>query len=414
MIEINAGFLPLTDSSILIAAKEMGFAEQHGIDLNLMRETSWANIRDRLAVGQFEIAHCLAPIPLAANLGLSPFSTKLIAPMALGLGGNAITVSNDIYKAVAQHTLIDPMNAKDVGLALAKVVETRRLAGKPCLKFGVVHPFSAHNFELRYWLAASNIIPDVDVALTILPPPIMADALNNGQIDGFCVGEPWNSIALSKNCGKIITVKSAIWASSPEKVLAVDEVWGRDNPDVLNQLLQALYEAAVWCGQSQNLSELANMLAQPNYLNVAPDLIIPGLDNSLLNGTPDNAQQIPRFFEPHAGAATFPWQSHGSWLYSQMVRWGQIKHSSDNIEIVRSTFRPDIYRAALSSLGAIIPSANSKVEGALSVRTPVGAASQSLYLGPDGFFDGKAFDPDQIDRYIAAQTSLSAKHNFKS
>lgn len=409
MIEINAGFLPLTDSAILIAAKEMGFAENHGIDLNLMRETSWANIRDRLAVGQFEISHCLAPIPLAANLGLSPFSTKLIAPMALGLGGNAITVSNELFDAISEHITIDPMNAKDVGLALAKVVETRRLTGQPCLQFGVVHPFSAHNFELRYWLAASNIIPDVDVSITILPPPIMADALNNGQIDGFCVGEPWNSVALSKHCGKIITVKSAIWASSPEKVLAVDEVWAHNNPDILHQLIQALYEAAVWCGQSENLAELANILAQPNYLSVAADIIMPGLDNSILTATPEQVETIPRFFEPHAGAATFPWQSHASWLYSQMVRWGQIEHNSDNIKSVRSTFRPDIYRAALSSLGAIIPTANSKVEGALSVRTPVGAASQSLYLGPDGFFDGKAFDPDQIDSYIAEQALPDSK-----
>ncbi len=409
MIEINAGFLPLTDSAILIAAKEMGFAENHGIDLNLMRETSWANIRDRLAVGQFEIAHCLAPIPLAANLGLSPFSTKLIAPMALGLGGNAITVSNELFDAISEHTIVDPMNAKDVGLALAKVVETRRLHNQPCLQFGVVHPFSAHNFELRYWLAASNIIPDVDVSITILPPPIMADALNNGQIDGFCVGEPWNSVALSKHCGKIITVKPAIWASSPEKVLAVDEVWANNNPDILHQLIKALYEAAVWCGQSENLSELANILSQSNYLNVTADIIMPGLDNSILTATAEQVETIPRFFEPHAGAATFPWQSHAFWLYSQMVRWGQIEHSSDNIKSVRSTFRPDIYRAALSSLGAIIPTANSKVEGALSVRTPVGAASQSLYLGPDGFFDGKAFDPDQIDSYISEQALPDSK-----
>lgn len=403
MIEINAGFLPLTDSAILVAAKEMGFAETHGIALNLIRETSWANIRDRLAVGQFETAHCLAPIPLAANLGLSPFSTKLMAPMALGLGGNAVTVSNNIYDAIAEHSQMNPMDASDIGQGLAKVVQTRRKNGQNRLKFGVVHPFSAHNFELRYWLAASNIKPDVDVEISILPPPIMADALNTGQIDGFCVGEPWNSVAHHKQCGKIITVKSAIWGSSPEKVLAVDDNWAHKNPTALDQLLQALYKAAIWCGEKSNLQNLAELLARPEYLNIRSEILMPGLNNSIIAQTPSTDEKSLGFFEPHAGAATFPWQSHALWLYSQMVRWGQLEHCSENVEIARSTFRPDIYRAALSSLDAIIPTANSKVEGALHTRTPAGAASQSLYLGPDGFFDGKAFDPEQIDDYIISQ-----------
>lgn len=408
MIEINAGFLPLTDSAILVAAKEMGFAEKYGIALSLMRETSWANIRDRLAVGQFEMAHCLAPIPLAANLGLSPFSTKLIAPMALGLGGNAVTVSNDLYDAISEYTAINPMDASETGIALAKVVQKRRENGHPRLQFGVVHAFSAHNFELRYWLAACGITPDVDVDISILPPPIMADALNNGQIDGFCVGEPWNSIATNRKSGKIITVKSAIWASSPEKVLAVDANWAQDNEQPLNQFLRALYEAEIWCSQKNNLEELAKILARPNYLGISAEILMLGLNNTILSGahqTPKNSETLidRPFFEPHKGAATFPWQSHALWLYSQMVRWGQIEHSPENVSIAQSSFRPDIYRAALSSLDAVTPTANSKVEGALLRRTPVGAASQSLYLGPDGFFDGKAFDPDKIEDYITSQ-----------
>lgn len=402
MIEISSGFLPLTDSAILIIAKEMGFAEEEGISLNLVRETSWANVRDRLAVGQFEIAHCLAPIPIASNLGLSMFSKELIAPMALGLGGNAITVSKDVYSAMQKLGDTNPLHAAETGNTLARLVAQRFERGGKRLKFGVVHPFSAHNFELRYWLAAVGVRPDIDVDIAILPPPLMADALAAGQIDGFCVGEPWNSVAKGQGAGQVITVKSAIWASSPEKVLAVSADWANENEQSLFALINALYRAAKWCSDKNKVETLAHVLSQPQYLNVATKDLMPGLSGSIVHA--DDDATLPSFLEPFEGAATFPWQSHALWLYSQMVRWGQVEHSRKNTEIARTSFRPDLYRSALAGIDAAIPTANSKVEGALKKVTPVGAASQSLYLGPDGFFDDKAFDPDQIDTYIQSQS----------
>ena len=247
--ELSAGFLPLTDSAILIAARELGFAEAEGIALNLVRETSWANVRDKLAVGQFEISHALAPMPIAANLGLTPFDTRLIAPMALGLGGNAITVSNSLLARMQDGSGFSGLDATAAGRALAEVVDTGKSRGAKPLQFSVVHPFSGHNFELRYWLSASGIIPDTDIEVVILPPSLMADALASGQIDGYCVGEPWNSVGVARAAGRIVTTKSSIWASSPEKVLAVREDWAGDNADTLHALLRALYRSAEWCGQ---------------------------------------------------------------------------------------------------------------------------------------------------------------------
>jgi two-component system, oxyanion-binding sensor len=218
---ITAGFMPLLDSAILIAAKEMGFAETEGVDLRLVKERSWANIRDRIAVEHFDMAHMLAPMPIAANLGLTPQALTLIAPFALGLGGNAVTVSTALWTKMEQFGEAAVGDPASVGRALQQVVTAQGTQGNTALKFAVVHPFSGHNYELRYWLAACGIDPDKDIEIVVVPPPLMSIALRDGTIDGFCVGEPWNSVAVNASVGRIITVKSAIWRSSPEKVLGV-------------------------------------------------------------------------------------------------------------------------------------------------------------------------------------------------
>lgn len=405
MFEIDAGFMPLTDSAILVIAKELGFAEQQNIALRLVRETSWANIRDRMAFEQLEISHCLAPMPISSNMGIGPFSVDLIAPMALGMGGNAVSVSSEVFENMVKAGEIDPSDASSTGDTLAKVVEAHNQSGKKPLQFGVVHPFSAHNFELRYWLSSIGVKPDVDVDMIIVPPPLMADALKSGQIDGFCVGEPWNSVAVEKGAGHIITIKSAIWASSPEKVLAVNSKWAKHNGELLTKLLIALVNAARWCSKKDNKVQLAQILSQSQYLNMSDARILPGLDGSILSQEHPNPKISHVFMEQYENAATFPWQSHAMWLYTQMVRWGQIEHSAENAKIARDCFRPDIYRAALSLTDAVVPAANSKVEGALTRPTAVGVGKGDLYLGPDGFFDGKIFDPDQIDEYIESQLS---------
>ena len=175
--QIVAGFMPLLDSAILVAAKEKGFADKEGIDLVLARETSWANIRDRMAVGHFQVAHVLAPMPIASNLGLTPLAVPTIAPMALGLGGNAVTVSNDLWALMADKGATPDFNPATTGAALKQVAADRAAESKPPLRFAVVHPYSGHNYELRYWLAACGVKPGKDVEIVIVPPPLMADAL---------------------------------------------------------------------------------------------------------------------------------------------------------------------------------------------------------------------------------------------
>jgi two-component system, oxyanion-binding sensor len=396
MIKIRAGFLPLLDSAILIAAREKGFASNEGIDLELTRETSWANVRDRLSVGQLDVAHMLAPLPIAQNLGLSPLKNRIIVPFALGLGGNAITVSNALFQELQ---VIDADCRKSpvrAGSALKTFIGNRE---GPKLTFAVVHTFSSHAYELRYWLAACGIDPLRDVENTIVPPSMMADAMAAQSIDGFCVGEPWNSVAANQGNGIILTTKSQIWRSSPEKVLGITEKWAEANPETLDSLLIALLHSAQWCQDQQNHEELAMLLSGKEYVGVAADVL-----QSTLDCTLPSLGHVGDFICFADRAANFPWQSHALWFFSQMVRWKEIAFSRSATEIARSTYRPDIYRHALAGAGVAMPGGSSKVEGALTAPTLMPALGGKLILGPDGFFDGNTFDPDDIESYIASTT----------
>lgn len=394
--KVAAGFMPLLDSALLVMAGEKGFAAAEGVDLTLARENSWASIRDRLAVGHFDVAHMLAPMPIAFNLGLAPLNTRTVVPMALGLGGNALTVSRALWAQLRDEGAAADFDPRTTGAALAAVVARR---SSP-LRFAVVHLHSGHNYELRYWLAACDIDPDRQIEIVVAPPSLMADALGAGRIDGYCVGEPWNTAAVAKGVGHIATTKSAIWRSSPEKVLCVAAEWAEAHPEALAALLRALYRASVWCADPANRADLAATMA--GHLGCPVAWLMPALEGRIPTGD-GTVVETPDFFLPHAKAATFPWKSHGLWFYSQMVRWGQVEASAAKEAIARQTYRPDLYRAALRDLGVAMPGANAKVEGALGVETPVGSAGASLVLGPDGFFDGAIFDPDRVADYIAAQ-----------
>ncbi|RWE37097.1 MAG: nitrate transporter [Mesorhizobium sp.] len=400
--QITAGFMPLFDSAVLVAAGELGFAAREGIDLALHRETSWANIRDRIAIGHFDLAHMLGPMPLACNLGLTPLASETIVPFSLGLGGNCVTISNAVWAGMAARGAVPDLDPARAGAALGAFIRERAAAGREALRFAVVHPHSGHNYELRYWLAACGIDPGRQIEIVIVPPPFMADALATGRIDGYCVGEPWNSAAVAADTGHIVTVKALLWRNSPEKVIGARKAWAEQNPEALAALLRALHHSARWCQDPANRAELAALMAQPGFLGQEAAIQMPILTGHLRLG--GGAQRtVEDFFVPFDKAANFPWKSHALWFYTQMVRWGHVAHTPENLAIARDCYRPDLYRSALKPLGVALPGANAKVEGALKVATPVGSAGASLVLGPDGFFNGQIFDPDEIDAYVDSQ-----------
>lgn len=398
------GFIPLLDCAPLVVAAEKGFAAEAGIDLTLVRETSWANIRDRVVVGHFDAAHMLGPMAIASSLGIGHLRVPMVAPYSLGLGGNAITVSTSLWQqmtvagaAVGAHPLVQAQ-------ALKQVVKEKERARKTPLTFAMVYPFSCHNYELRYWLAAAGIDPDVDVRLIVLPPPLLVDAMREGQIDGFCVGEPWNSLAVSVGVGCIVTPTSAIWRLSPEKVLGCKLEWAERYPQRLSALIRALHHSSAWCGNPANHAELARLLAQHKYVGAPAEILQRGLANQLClvpSGTP---RELQDFYVPSRQAATFPWISHAAWFYSQMVRWRQSEFSTENLAAVRATYRPDLYRAALAPLEVDMPWEDSKIEGASTGQRAIASSMGSLSYGPDGFFDDRPFDPSDLRAYRPQST----------
>jgi two-component system, oxyanion-binding sensor len=371
-MKLVIGFIPLLDCASLVVAAERGFAAAEGLDLRLVRETSWANIRDRVIVGHFDAAHMLAPMTIASTLGIGHVKSPFIAPISLGLGGNAITVSLPLWEQMAQQGASAGDFTLAPAAALKRVIVAREQSGIEPLTLGMVYPFSCHNYELRYWLAAAGIDPDRDVRLAVIPPPFLADALRIGQIDGFCVGEPWNSVAVDAGVGVIVTPTSALWPRSPEKVLGCRAEWAQRYPEPLAQLLRAIYRAAVWIEDPANHEEIARLLAEPGYVGCSAELLQRALRGRLALLPGASPVPLEEFFVPARHSATFPWMSHAQWMYEQMVRWRQVEFLSEYAAISRATYRPDLYRAALAQLDVDIPRTDTK---------------------PELFFDGRTFTP---------------------
>ena len=397
MTPISIAFLPLTDSAVLVAAREKGFAAQHGIDLNLVRSTSWATVRDRLVYGQVQAAHMLAPLAIAVTLGLSQHPSALAAPFKLNVNGNALTMSTAFAAA------LDPDLARRIADPIAAAHDFATAIGlhhrKPII--GIVHRFSSHALMLRYWLAYAGVDPDRDLTLRVLPPSLMVEALRNGEIDGFIAGAPWASVATAEGIGEMVAGGARIWQRGVEKVLAFRTQWMESEPDLVDRLLRALSRAAAWCDEPANHAELAELLADRRYVAQPAERIMPALSGTVVPRLGEPAITVPDWLLFHREAAGFPWRSQALWIYSQFVRWKMIEPSAKAERLAADVFRSDIYRRALGNAGVPMPGASMKLEGALGAPLAVGAHQGALTLGPDRFFDGRVFDPHHVATYLA-------------
>ena len=396
--ELTIGFLPLVDACLPILACEHGFAEAEGISLRLVRDTSWATVLDRLLYGHSDAAHMVAPLAIATTLGRGRPAQPLSAPFVLGLNGNAITMTRALAGQLRPSgQLGDPAS---VGAALAEVAAERLAAGKP-LRFGVVHRYSSHNYMLRYWLAACGIVPDRDVEITTIAPPFCADALELGEVDAICVGEPWNSVAVERGVGEIVLLTAQIWRRGVEKVLALREPVLNNRRDEIEALLRALVKAARHFVDPANWEANAAILARAEYLNGSPDLIRHAISDHLLLARGGELVHVPDFMFQYREAANFPWVSQAEWLYTQMVRWDGLRFDSGDAVSAARVFRPDVYRSALSGTAEPLPGASSKVEGSLGKTTVVGTQQGAMTLESNRFFDGGVFDPANLRGYLA-------------
>jgi len=398
MIRISAAFLPLTDSAVLVAAHEKGFAAAQGIELDLLRSESWATLRDRLVYGQVQVAHMLAPLAIAVTLGLSQHSVSLSAPFKLSVNGNLLVMGTEFAAA------LDPDIARRIEDPVATAHDFATAIGlyrrKPVI--GVVHRFSCHALLLRYWLGSAGIDPDRDVVLRVLPPSLMGAALKADEIDGFVAGEPWSTVAVQDRQAEIVAAGARIWQRGVEKVLALRTDWMEANAETVDRLLIALDRAAAWCDDPANHVELAALLARPNYVDRSAEAILPALTGRLTARAGETPIAVPATMLFHREAAGFPWKSQGLWIYSQLVRWGMAAASPEAERLAADVFRSDVYRRALGGSGAPMPGASLKVEGALSGPRGMGSHRAGLTLGPDRFFDGRMFDPADIAAYLNA------------
>jgi two-component system, oxyanion-binding sensor len=377
---LHIGFIPLVDAAALIVAVDKGFTAAEGLDVTLVREVSWSNVRDKLNIGLFDAAHLLAPVAIASSLGLGHVKVPIVASFNLGLNGNAITVSPALHAALMAEIDGDPFDPMVTALALARVVASRRKRGAEPLTFGMTFPFSTHNYQLRFWMAAGGVDPDEDVHLVVLPPPYMVNSLASGHVDAFCVGAPWNSVAVDLGVGHILHFVSDILVRAAEKVLAVRQDWSEKNPEILAALTRAHCRAAQFIEDPQHRAETAGLLARSERIGVGAEVIQRTLDGRLKISPDGTIRQSSRYLLVGREGAGRPDPQQAAWLYAQMVRWGQASISQEALRVAKAVFRPDLYDAALG------------VEAGA-------AASPSDAVGA---FAGPPFDADDIAGHLAS------------
>jgi two-component system, oxyanion-binding sensor len=350
---LRIGFIPLCDAAALLVAVDKGFAAAEGLDIELIREVSWSNVRDKLNIGLFDAAHLLAPVAIASSLGLGHIKVPIVAPFGLGVNGNAITVSPQLHAEIieaADGNVLDPMVT---ARALARVVEKRKRTGAEPLTLGMTFPFSTHNYQLRFWMAAGGIDPDEDVRLVVLPPPYMVESLTSRQVDAFCVGAPWNSVAVDLGVGCILHFSSDILAYAAEKVLALRARWAEENPDTVAKLVRALDRSAGFIEDPANHGEAAALLAAPHRIGVAAEVIGRTLEGRLKIAPDGSVRSDDRYLLIGRQGAARPDPTQAAWLYAQMVRWSQTPLSEDLLAAATGVFRPDLFDAALQNNKAI-------------------------------------------------------------
>ncbi|MFD1701794.1 CmpA/NrtA family ABC transporter substrate-binding protein [Methylopila henanensis] len=348
---LRIGFIPLVDAAIPIVAADVGFAAEEGFRIELSREVSWSNIRDRLVLGHFDAAHLLAPIAIATSLGLAGMKAPLSTPLALGLNGNAVTLSPFLHDELLGHlapgaALSDPLAT---GAAFASLVRARRSRGDEPPTLGMTFPFSTHNYQLRLWLDAAGLAPDQDVRLAVVPPPYMVDALQNGHVDGFCVGAPWNSVAVDLGLGRILHLGVELVRRCPEKVLAVRSGLLDEEPERIEALVRACVRAAAWIDDPANRAETARVLGAENRLDLPAAQIERSLHGRLLTGWRDEVRISDDYLLFGRSDATRPDPRHARWLHAQMARWGQAPDSAAASDAAAALYRTDIYDKALGA-----------------------------------------------------------------
>lgn len=402
---VRLGIIPLTDCAPIAVARERGWFRKYGLDVEICQEPSWSSVRDKVALGALDGGHMLGAMTIAATLGLGGPGRPMIVPMSLGLNGCAVTVSTGLWQRMVEADPQAGAGPLAAAHALRRVINQRRAIGAPVLTFGAVFPYSAHNYLLRYWLAAGGIDPDRDVQIIVVPPPLMVAKLSARHIDGYCVGEPWGQRAVDLGIGRCAAISRDVWTNHPDKVLGVSAEWAGHHPNTLRALVAAITEASRWLDDPANRDEAARLIAGRAYVNAPEEIVAASLTGQVRLAAEDEPASIPDFHVFHRGAANFPWISHAEWTLTQMLRLGQVGASVNIRATAAAVYRPDIYRDVTAALEIPCPVACRKTEGSHSTSWALETASAPIAMGADRFLDGRIFDPTRLDQYFAESSS---------
>ncbi|CAM3725759.1 CmpA/NrtA family ABC transporter substrate-binding protein [Agrobacterium radiobacter] len=378
------GFIALTDAAPLIIAAEKGLFAKHGMpDVEVLKQASWGATRDNLVLGGasngIDGAHILTPMPYLMHTG-KVTQNNVPVPMTilarLNLDSQGISVAKEYAETGVQ------LDASKLKAAFEK----KKAEGKE-IKAAMTFPGGTHDLWIRYWLAAGGIDPDKDVSTIVVPPPQMVANMKVGNMDVFCVGEPWNEQLVNQGIGFTACTTGELWKGHPEKALGMRADWVEKNPNATKALLMAVMEAQQWCDEMANKEEMSTILGKRQWFNVPPKDVLGRPKGNINYGNGrvlENTGLQMKFWQDHA---SYPFRSHDSWFIAENIRWGKFAPDTDVKALVEKVNREDIWRAAAKDLGvADLPASTSR--------------------GKETFFDGKVFDPENPSAYLE---SLSIK-----
>lgn len=374
------GFIALTDAAPLIIAKEKGLFDKFGLpEMEILKQASWGATRDNLVLGGasngIDGAHILTPMPYLISTG-KVTQNNVPVPMSILARLNLDSQGISVAKEYAETGVgLDASKLKDVFAA-------KKAAGGE-VKVAMTFPGGTHDLWIRYWLAAGGIDPDKDVSTIVVPPPQMVANMKVGNMDAFCVGEPWNEQLVNQGIGFTACTTGELWKGHPEKALGLRSDWVEQNPIAAKAMLMAVMEAQIWADSMDNKEEMSEILGKRQWFNVPPKDVAGRLKGTINYGNGrvvENSGLEMKFWKDHA---SYPFKSHDAWFLTENVRWGKFAPDTDIKALVDKVNREDIWREAAKELGvaaADIPASASR--------------------GPETFFDGKVFDPENPQAYL--------------
>jgi nitrate/nitrite transport system substrate-binding protein len=339
--EVKIGFIPLTDCSSVVMASVREFDKKYGIKIVPSKEASWAAVRDKLVNGELDASHVLYGLIYGVQMGLGGPKKDMAILMNLNHNGQAFTLSRKLYdKGVKDGNTLAALIAKEKGE----------------YTFAQTFPTGTHAMWIYYWLAAHGIHPFNDVKTITVPPPQMVANMRVGNMDGYCVGEPWPYRAIVDKIGFTANTTQDLWKDHPEKVLGTTAEFVEKYPNTTRAMTAAVIDAGRWIDASlSNRQKTAEVVADKSYVNTDKEVIVARMLGRYDNGigkTWDDPNYM-KFYND--GYVTFPFLSDGMWFMTQHRRWGLLKVDVDYLAVAKKVNRIDLYKDAAAATKTSLP-----------------------------------------------------------